>query len=139
MPVGSSARISDGFADDRARHGDPLLLAAGQHRRAVLVARSARPTASSAASARRAPLGRSHARVRQRQLDVLQRGRAGQQVEALEDEADLAVADHGELVLVEQLDVDAVEQVAPRVGMSRQPMMFISVLLPEPDAPMIAT
>ena len=27
----------------------------------------------------------------------------------------------------------------PLVGRSRQPRMFISVLLPEPDAPMIAT
>ena len=27
----------------------------------------------------------------------------------------------------------------PAVGRSRQPMMFISVVLPEPDGPMIAT
>ena len=37
-------------------------------------------------------------------------------------------------------DVDAVEEVAARrSGTSRQPMMFISVDLPEPEAPMMAT
>ncbi len=30
-------------------------------------------------------------------------------------------------------------QYQPRLGTSRQPMMFISVDLPEPDAPMMAT
>ena len=41
--------------------------------------------------------------------------------------------------LVEPAHVDAVEQVAAAGGASRQPMMFISVDLPEPDAPMTAT
>jgi len=43
----------------------------------------------------------------------LQRGRTRQQVEALKDEADLAVADLRQLVLVEQFHIDTVEQVAP--------------------------
>ena len=45
----------------------------------------------------------------------------------------------GELVLAEAVDAHAVELVAPAVGVSRQPRMFISVDLPEPDVPMIAT
>ena len=59
--------------------------------------RSPRPTAFSAS---RRPLRRSaarDARVEQRQLDVLERGRARQQVEALEHEADLLVADMRQL------------------------------------------
>ena len=59
--------------------------------------RSARPTSSSASSAGVA-LGDWHARVGQRQLDVGQRGDARQQVERLEDEADLAVAHERQLV-----------------------------------------
>jgi hypothetical protein len=68
-----------------------------------------------------APLARD-AGVAQRQLDVGQRARARDEVEGLEDEPDLAVA-----------------QVGLLVGWSRQPSMFINVDLPEPDEPMIAT
>ena len=50
----------------------------------------------------------------QRQRDVVERAWSRDQVEALEDEADLAVADHGQLVFVQLPDVDAVEQVATR-------------------------
>ena len=46
---------------------------------------------------------------------------------------------YGEIALVDRAHVDAVDQVAPDVGMSRQPITFISVDLPLPDAPMIAT
>jgi hypothetical protein len=58
------------------------------------------------------PLGARDARVHERELDVLQRRGTREKVERLEDEA---------------------------VGRSRQPMMFISVDLPDPDGPMIAT
>ena len=54
--------------------------------------------------------------IGQRQLDVRQRARAGHQVEALEDEPDLAVAQVGEVVFVHVADVDAVDQVAPAAG-----------------------
>jgi hypothetical protein len=74
--------------------------------------------------------------VEQRQLDVLHGRGARQQVEALEDEADLLVADRRELVLPEAVDPLAVEGVGPRRRRSRQPRMFISVDLPEPEAPM---
>ncbi len=45
------------------------------------------------------PLGGGHAGIDQRQLDVVQRGGARQQVEGLEDEADFLVADAGQLVV----------------------------------------
>ena len=54
--------------------------------------------------------------VDERQLDVVQRGGAGQQVEGLEDEADLLVADAGELVVVELADQLAVEPVVALGG-----------------------
>ena len=112
LPVGSSARMiagsvtiaraiatrccwppesSDGQVAWRGRRGRPR-----RSRRSARSRRSIRPTA----------------RVDQRQLDVAQRRGARDQVEALEDEPDLAVADIGELVVVEVADVDAVEQVA---------------------------
>ena len=49
--------------------------------------------------------------VEHRQLDVLHGGSAGEEIEALEDEADLGVANHRALVAVEGRDVDAVEVV----------------------------
>ena len=49
--------------------------------------------------------------VEQRQLDILHRGGAREQIEALENETDLAVADVGQLVAIESGDVGAVEQV----------------------------
>src|SRR5438445_788912 len=57
---------------------------------------------------------RGKATVEQGQLDVLERRRPGQQVELLEHEPDLRVADSRQLVLREPADVDAVEQVVPR-------------------------
>ena len=77
--------------------------------------------------------------IDQGQLDVVEGGGAGQQVEGLEDEADLLVADAGELVVVELADQLAVEPVLPLEGVSRQPMRFIRVDLPEPEGPMMAT
>ena len=53
------------------------------------------------------PLLRAHAGVDQRQLDVVQAGGPRQQVEGLEDEADLLVADPGQLVVLQLGDPDA--------------------------------
>jgi hypothetical protein len=66
------------------------------------------------------------ARVEGGEFGVLERGGAGEQVEALEDEADAAIANGGELFFGE-------------LGLSRQPSMFMKVDLPEPLAPMMAT
>ena len=49
--------------------------------------------------------------VDQRELDVLERRRAGQEVEGLEDEAALAIVDVRKCVIVESADVDTVKVV----------------------------
>ena len=49
-------------------------------------------------------IDRNHVGIDQRQLDVLERARARQQIELLEHETDLPVADLGELVVVKPLD-----------------------------------
>ena len=64
--------------------------------------------ASSRLAVRRADPG-----VYQRQLDVVQRRRARQQVERLEDEADFLVADARQLVVVHLADLLAVQEVGP--------------------------
>jgi hypothetical protein len=56
------------------------------------------------------------ARVKERQLHVLERRGAGEEIESLEDEADLGVADLGEGVAGEVRDVLAVEHVASGGG-----------------------
>jgi hypothetical protein len=56
------------------------------------------------------------AAVEQRQLDVLLRRGARQQVEALEDEAEVAAAQQGALVAVERLHRHAAEQVGAGGG-----------------------
>ena len=50
--------------------------------------------------------------VRQRQLDVGYRRSPWDQVETLEDESDLLVAQVGESIVVDAADIDAVEQIA---------------------------
>ena len=71
-----------------------------------------RPTSSRASSARCSSFFGCDAGVDEWQLDVLQGAGAWDQVEALEDEPDLAVAHDCELVVVEAADVDPVEEVA---------------------------
>ena len=73
--------------------------------------------------------------VGQRELDVLDDGVLLDQVVRLEDEADVAAPDLGELVVVELGDVAAAEEVLPLVGRSRQPSRLSMVLLPEPEVP----
>ena len=55
---------------------------------------------------------RRHAGVDERQLDVVERGRARQQVERLEDEPDLLVPDPRQLVVVHLAHLLVVQQVA---------------------------
>ena len=74
--------------------------------------RSARPTLRQRLQRDLAAFLGGHAGVNQRQLDVVQRVGARQQVEGLEDEADFAVADFGELVVVHLADAGAVQFVA---------------------------
>ena len=76
-------------------------------------ARCARPTLPSDASARSAPFPPRHAPVAEGQRDVLDEREAREEVEALEDEADLLTAQAGEVVRTRARGVATVQAVAP--------------------------
>ena len=138
MPVGSSARI----IADRSRARGRSRRAAAVRRRAGSAgdrSRSPRPTATSASSARSRRSSAampaytsgsstfSSALVRESRLNSGTRSRsAGCGSPPAGRSSSLPTS-------------DAIERVGPGVGRSRQPRMFISVDLPEPDGPMIAT
>ncbi len=111
LPVGSSAsRIDGSITSARAiatRWRWPPDSSFG-----LCVMRSVRSTRSIARLASSMRFSFGIARVDERQLDVVQRRRARQQVEGLEHEADLAVADRGELVVVHLRDDLAAQHVA---------------------------
>ena len=92
FPVGSSASRIDGAPADRAGDGDALLLTAGELAGQVLGAVRHADLLERRHHALLA-LGRLHAAIGERQLDVLVDVEIADQVEALEDEPDLAVAD----------------------------------------------
>ena len=100
LPVGSSARMSAGSVTSARATATrccwPPLSSVGS-----CVTRSPRPSRSSAARARSRPLATTDALVEQRGRDVVERGRARQQVVRLEDEADGPAAEPGEPVVVE--------------------------------------
>src|SRR5688500_49887 len=127
-----------GPVHQRARDGDALALAARE-----LVGTVAHPVPEAHALERvhgaLAALPRREAGVDERQLDVVQRRGAGQQVERLEDEADFLVPHPGKSVVGEPGHLLVVEPVLARIGVSRAPSTFILVAVPEPDGPMIAT
>ena len=77
------------------------------------LAEAHRSSASMARLCRSAVFSLLAAVVEQRQLDVLERRRARQQVEALEDEADLRVAEIASSSFDMPRDVLAVEEVVP--------------------------
>ena len=92
LPVGSSARITAGSLTS-ARAMATRCCWPPESWLGWWSARSARPTAARRARARVLRSRAVSAGVEQGQLDVLERGRARQQVELLEDESDLGVAD----------------------------------------------
>ena len=127
--------------DQRARDRDALLLAARQLVRMVIrpVARG-RPASSTVGRAL-VPLGRLQrvAAVEQRQLDVVERRGPRQQVEPLEHEPDLLVADAPPA----RPSTSATRprrrgSTARTSARSRQPTMCMNVDLPEPDGPVTA-
>ena len=121
--------------DERAGDGHALLLAAGQLGRAV-PSRSPRPTLLDQLVE---PLGSGLLPGElERQHDVLLRREHREQVEELEDEADVVAPQLRELGVVEAGDVDAGDRDLTLVGRSRPARMCISVDLPEPDGPMTA-
>ena len=107
LPVGSSANRTVGRVTQRACHRDALLLAARQLGRPV-----------------REPIGQADALDElaqpclvdraagdlRRQQDVLPRGQHRQQVEELEDEADVLAAQLGQALVVEIGDLDAADR-----------------------------
>ena len=77
--------------------------------------------------------------LQQRILDVLLRGQHREQVERLEDEADGARAQVGELVgRLRRSRPRSSMQIRPLVGVSMQPIRLSSVDLPLPDGPAMA-
>ena len=94
-----------GLGDDRAGDGDALLLAARQLGRGMVppVGRGRPCRARPWPCSRRVAL--VLAAIEQRQLDILERGGAREQVEALEDEAEIAAAQQRALVAVEAFDM----------------------------------
>ena len=105
-------------------------------------ARSARPTAASAARARRcrSAVFNGLRSVEQRQLDVVERRGSRQEIESLKDEPDLSCCGRPRGRSVEAAPRPARRaRYWPDVGRSRQPRMCMNVDLPEPDGPVSAT
>ena len=94
LPVGSSARRSGGSCHERAGDRDALLLAAGELVRRVVQA-IGEADGSQRLERALGPLAGRDAAVDERQLHVLERGGARQEVEPLEHEPDQPVAHHG--------------------------------------------
>ena len=105
--VGEDQARRDG---ERPGDGDALLLAARQLRGQMVQARR-QPHAADVLLDPPLALGRREAAIAQRDVDVVEDVEVGDQVEALEDEADLLVADARLLAVREPRDVDAVELV----------------------------
>jgi len=98
-----------GTRDQRAGDRDALLLATGEFGRGVVP--PVREADGVEARHRRIPTRALFvAAVEQRQFDILQRGRAREQVEPLEHEAEIFPPEQRALVAVERLDVVAAEQ-----------------------------
>ena len=139
FPVGSSSSRTLGRDDERAGDRDALLLAAGE-----LVRPVAGPVREADGGERLEhalpSLARGEARVDERQLDVLGGGRAGQQIVGLEDESDPQRRAPAPGATRERcVTSSSRSRYEPVVGRSRQPRIPSSVVLPEPDSPMIAT
>ena len=80
-----------------------------------------------------------HLPVEERDLDVVEDRKVVDEMERLEDEPDLLVAQVREVAVRVGRIVAAVSATRPRVGASRRPITFRSVLFPDPDGPMTDT
>ena len=126
----------------RPRHRDALLLAAGQLARSVMPDTVGEPDAgSSDSSGPLAPLVPADAGVDQRQLDVAQRRSVpASRLNCWNTKPMRRLRTSASSSSVHVADVVTGEQVRPRtIATSRQPRMCMSVDLPEPDGPVIAT
>jgi hypothetical protein len=127
-----------GVADKGARDRHALLLAARQLARSVAAALR-QPHRFERGLSPPDPLLAPDAGIDERHLDVLQRRMAGEQVVGLEHEADVAVADRRQPVVRQLVTSSPLKTRRPELGRSRSPMRFMSVDLPDPDGPMMAT
>ena len=96
--------------DERAGDRHALPLSAGELVRQMMAA-VGKPDALEHALRLGAAVREAQAAIDQRLHHVLQRGRARQQIEVLKDEADLLIANVGQLILVEAAHVMAVQHV----------------------------
>ena len=126
--------------DQRPGDGHTLLLAAGKlGGLMVQPIGQTQPTEHLARTLACFPFG-DVGRVRQRHGHVVQGAGAGQQVEVLEHETESCGSRTIARWSAESVDTSSPSsQYWPDVGRSRQPRMFMSVLLPEPEAPIRAT
>ena len=111
LPVGSSARIN-GARLTSARDRHPLLLTAGELFRMVVLPplQAHRPQGLSrplTAFPGGTPV------VEHRQFHILQRSGARKQIESLENESDLLVADFGQFVPIPVAHIHPVQKVLP--------------------------
>src|SRR5665213_692588 len=98
---------------ERAGDGDALLLATGELARSVVEPRPQAHLLERLAGATMAiAQGYRRLTVEERQFDILHGRGTCQQIEALEYEADLAIAQLGELLAVEACDIHIIQQVA---------------------------
>src|SRR5262245_12190361 len=86
-----------GLIDEGAGDGDALLLTAGELSGVMMLA-IRQPDRRQLCLGALPSIARCRPGVEERQLDVLERGRPGQEIERLKDEADLLVADVRQLV-----------------------------------------
>src|SRR5260363_359316 len=72
-------------------------------------------------------------------FNIAGRGQMRQQVIALENKAETRAAQLSQFIRTERRGFPPANPIMAELGGSRQPRIFISVDLPEPEAPMIAT
>ncbi len=139
LPVGSSASTQRGLGDQlraRAPHAGARRRRA---RRAGASSDGRGRRASSVAAASSCARRRRHAPDHERHRDVLHRAELRQQMVELVDEAERAIAHLAARGVGRAWRGRAVDVTSPAVGASSPPRRCSSVLLPEPEAPTMAT
>ena len=82
--------------------------------------------------------GRKIVAVVKGKLDIFQGGGPGQEIETLEDETDLLIADLGQFVPAQTGDIRSFQKVLSLGGAVQAAQMFMKVDFPDPEAPMMA-
>ena len=124
--------------DQRPGDGHALLLAAGQHARTVLEP-PFQPHSRQQRRGARPRFRHAHPRDPQRHLGILDGREFRQQVVELEHEADIAIPESDEIGIGHLRHAVIADVDDAGIGRPDRPSKCSSVLLPTPDAPMIAT